>query len=364
MGSLSPPPPLSQPVPDRPSPSYTILASFISSSIPNWIDGYNPTTNSWQRITSFPGLEQNQILKGFAMASISNSIYIIGGRKCQKIITNLNEVFEHDLEVVNTVWRYNMNDTTWQKCSSLNIPRFDFACNVINNKIYVAGGQCTIGDVNGVSYAELYDSNTNKWTTITNMSTSRYKCVGVTWHNMFIVIGGFNNRHVSNIVDNILDRNSAEAYDPVTNKWNLMIGMWQLDVPPNEIVDVEGVLYSSGDCFNKWKGHIEAYDAKLNLWYEVDGSQCRLALSDDGGRLVWKRLYVTMGVIGRELYFLTGYCLVEESGGGRRRRRLKSVVHVYDTTSVSGGGWRTFEGSEEDGEKELCGHCCVVKHVL
>ncbi|CAM8922361.1 unnamed protein product [Rhodiola kirilowii] len=363
MGSLSPPRFTCRRAPESPPSSYTVLASFINPSpdsyVPNWIDGYHPATNSWHKITFIPGLQEKQVLKGFAMAPISNSIYIIGGRICHTVVTgdgSTNEVVEEDLDVVRNVWRYNMDNATWEECAPLTVPRFDFGCNVVGDKIYVAGGQSTIGDVRGVSCAEVYDPSTNTWRSITNMSTSRYKCVGVTWHNRFIVIGGFTDKPVSNTVSNMLDRSSAEAYDPEADKWDLMVGLWQLDVPPNEIVDVEGELFSSGDCFNKWKGHIEAYDAKLNLWYEVDGSQYQLAMSD--GRSVGKRLYLTMVPIGTHLYFLTGYSMPGETP------RLRSVVHVYDTSSASRDGWRTIEGTEEEGEKELCGHCCVVKQVL
>ena len=45
--------------------------------------------------------------------------------------------------------------------------------------------------------------------------------------------------------------------------------MWQLDIPPNQIVDVNGTPLGCGNCQNAWKGHIEAYDG--NLWYEVEG---------------------------------------------------------------------------------------------
>ena len=44
------------------------------------------------------------------------------------------------------------------------------------------------------------------------------------------------------------------------------MNMWQLDIPPNQIVNVNGTLFSSGDCLNAWKGYIEAYDG--NLCYE------------------------------------------------------------------------------------------------
>uniref|UniRef100_A0A7N0VB60 Uncharacterized protein n=1 Tax=Kalanchoe fedtschenkoi TaxID=63787 RepID=A0A7N0VB60_KALFE len=359
MGSLPPPPSTSRRPPETPPSSYTVLASFFdpspTSSAPNWIDGYHPATNSWHRVTSVPGLQPNQILKGFAMATVANSIYIIGGRKCGKAAARNGCGGDEDLEAVGRVWRYNMDEATWGECAALMAPRFDFACSVVGDKIYVAGGQCTIGNVRGSSCAEVYDSVADTWTSMAHMSTSRHKCVGVTWHNRFIVVGGFTDKPVSNTVSNMLDRSSAEVYDPEGDRWQLMVGLWQLDVPPNEIVDVEGELFSSGDCFNRWKGHIETYDAKLNLWYEVDGSQCQLAMSDAGS--AGKRLYLTMAPIGAQLYFLTGYSVAEES------RRLRSVVHVYDT-SASRDGWRTFEATEEEGEKELCGHCCVVKQVL
>ncbi|GKV03876.1 hypothetical protein SLEP1_g16116 [Rubroshorea leprosula] len=50
-------------------------------------------------------------------------------------------------------------------------------------------------------------------------------------------------------------RCSAEVYDSENAKWDLMQGMWQLDVPPNQIVAVGCKLYISGDCLNAWKGY-------------------------------------------------------------------------------------------------------------
>ncbi|CAM8931460.1 unnamed protein product [Rhodiola kirilowii] len=188
MGSLSPPHLTCRRPPESPPSSYIVPASFINpspdSSVPNWIDGYHPATNSWHKITFIPGLHEKRVLKGFAMAPISNSIYIIGGKIFQKVAIgdgSTNDVVEEDLDIVRNVWRYNMDDATWEECVPLTVPRFDFACNV-----------------RGVSCAEVYDSRNNTWKSVNNMSTSRYKCVGVTWHNRSIVIGGFTDKPVSN----------------------------------------------------------------------------------------------------------------------------------------------------------------------
>ncbi|KAJ0976069.1 hypothetical protein J5N97_018034 [Dioscorea zingiberensis] len=79
-----------------------------------------------------------------------------------------------------------------------------------------------------------------------------------------------------------------------------MPGMWQLDVPPNQVVAVGERLFSSGDCLNAWKGHVEEYDGKLGIWNVVERSQ-----SDEIDRLSAEmeerveRVYLTMGAIGR-----------------------------------------------------------------
>lgn len=86
--------------------------------------------------------------------------------------------------------------------------------------------------------------------------------------------------------------------------------MWQLDVPPNQIVTVDGRLFSCGDCLNTWKGHIEVYDGEVNIWNEVDGSQGALnSLGSASNNENWRpnqRLYLTMSPIGTRFYFLTG----------------------------------------------------------
>jgi hypothetical protein len=135
--------------------------------------------------------------------------------------------------------------------------------------------------------------------------------------------------------------------------------MWQLDVPPNQIVALENRLFSSGDCLVTWKGHIEAYDGILNMWNEVDGSRLETLSSpistvDNESWPPIQRLYLTMAPIGTHLYFLAGYRMAGESS------RTMSVVNVFDTSATS-DAWRNFEVREEEGEKEFCSHCCVVQ---
>ncbi|XVF40556.1 hypothetical protein PTKIN_Ptkin01aG0123200 [Pterospermum kingtungense] len=321
MGSLSALPQPTTPPAEYKDPSgyRVIIAAFCpketapNTNIFNCIQGYNPSNNTWSHVSLIPDLLENHVLK-------------VG---------------------------------PWHKCAPLGIPRYDFACAVCENKIYVAGGKSNLGSPRGISSAEVYDPALDEWTPLPNMSTLRYKCVGLTWQGKICVVGGFAERSESdvNMVTFSPQRCSAEVLDTQAGRWDLVAGMWQLDVPPYQIVAVDGKLFSSGDCLNPWKGHIEVYDGKLNMWDEVDGSRSQtlnsLGANDENSRPM-ERLYLTMAPIGTLLYFLAGY------GTGGESSRTLSMVHVFDT-SATFDAWKSLEPMEEEGEKELCSHCCVVQ---
>ncbi|KAJ4703414.1 F-box/kelch-repeat protein [Melia azedarach] len=372
MGSL----PSASPSTPPPSPEFNhrVYASFClrepgpRSNISNWIECYNPSNNTWSQVSYIPDLTENHILKGFSMVSLGDSIYIIGGRLCHKERAHNSDESDDFVDVYDkvssAVLRYNVQSNEWSKCAALRVPRYDFACTAWENKICVAGGKSNLFSARGISSAEVYDPTLNAWTPLPNMSTLRYKCVGVTWQGKIHVVGGFAERADSDGSVKFTERSSAEVYDTQAGKWDLVARMWQLDVPPNQIVEVENRLFSSGDCLNAWKGHIEAYDGKLNMWDEVDGSCLRTLNSPISTSISscthdedWppiQRLYLTMAPIGTHLYFLAGYRMAGESS------RTMPMVHIFDTAATR-DAWKSFEPMIEEGEKELCSHCCVVQ---
>ncbi|PHT43331.1 hypothetical protein CQW23_17356 [Capsicum baccatum] len=344
---------------------YRIYASFCGKdytpniNMSNWISCYHPSTNSWHRLTTIPSLLENQVLKNFAMVSIGETIYVIGGRHCNKVIvdTDDNYVKEMSPGVRDEVLKYDTRADTWSTCAPLTTPRYNFACTCNDGKIYVAGGQTTLDSAEGTSFAEVYDPVKDEWEPLPNMSTLRYKSVGVPWQGKIYVVGGFAKRgNCESQGPYVMERSSAELYDPRQQNWEYVARMWDLDVPPNQIVNVNGKLFSSGDCLNAWKGHIEAYDENLNIWNIVDGSNSPISTSDATvAKLPPKqRIFCTMAPIGIQLYFLAGYRMPGEISITR------TEVHVFDT-SATANGWRSFEPIEEEGEKELCCHCCVLK---
>ncbi|KAK4355880.1 hypothetical protein RND71_024851 [Anisodus tanguticus] len=321
----------------------------------NWISCYHPSTNSWHRLTTIPGLLENQVLKGFSIASIGETIYIIGGRYWYKVVGDGHDdtVHETSITVRSSVLKYETRRDTWSSCAPLATPRYNFACTCKDGKIYVAGGQTTLDSADGTCLAEVYDPTKDEWKPLPNMSTLRYKSVSVAWQGKIYVVGGFAKRGNSDSKGPyMMERSSAELYNPQQQNWKYVARMWDLDIPPNQIVNVNGKLFSSGDCLNAWKGHIEAYDEKLNMWNIVDGSHSPISTLAMCPRM--QRIFCTMAPIGTQLYFLAGYRMPGEI------LKTRTEVHVFDT-SATANGWRSFEPIEEEGEKELCSHCSVVK---
>lgn len=179
--------------------------------------------------------------------------------------------------------------------------------------------------------------------------------MGVTWKGRAHVVGGFVGGENFGPYDQTA-RSSAEVYDADKNEWIYVARMWDLDVPPRQIVAVNGKLFSSGDCLQSWKGHIESYDKEDKIWKVVSGSRfnCMSPASAAAGEAATGRCYLTMAPIGNQLYFLAGY-----RKPGEASLVLETVVHVFDT-AANGGEWRSMEPVEEEGVKELCGHCCVL----
>ncbi|KAK7412296.1 hypothetical protein VNO78_03749 [Psophocarpus tetragonolobus] len=365
MGSL--PSPARPIAPENVLSNHVVVAVFCPReptpgvSLPNSIELYYPSMNTWTYVGSIPGLIDDQILKGFSIVSLGDFIYIIGGQICHKEMIHVSDecadYVDEGIKVVATVLRYNIRTNQWFNCAPLGVARYDFACTICDNKIYVAGGKSMLACARGISSAEVYDPDLDTWTPLPNLHILRYKCIGVTWQGKVYIVGGFAEREDSDkTMPSIVERSSAEVYDTQAGKWDLIAGMWQLDVPPNQIVAVNGTLFSSGDCLNAWKGHIEAYDG--NLWNEVDGSHKRNLSTLEDNYENWpandQRLYLTMAPIGTRLFFLAGYRI-----GGELPRTM-SVVHNFDT-SATRDAWTSFQPMELEGEKQLCGHCCVVQ---
>lgn len=330
---------------------YLSFASRTGFPAKNWFEAYDPAANEWKFLSWMPGLEDTETLKGFACVSVHGSLYVIGGR----VTVTFPLAGETQPRIRNDVYMYDCICNTWTKCCSMSAARVDFACSACNGMIYVAGGRSQLGHEKGVASAEMYDPKLDCWYDLPKMTTGRYKCVGVTLNNKVYVIGGFTSSGNSDGNETVdlfsWNRSSVEVYEPGSKQWVFVKGMWQLDIPPYQVVNLDGHLYSSGDLLKSWKGGIELYDELLNMWKAVGGPRRRLREDLEYQNPL---RYVTMAAIGKQLYFLGGYCNCDHEPF------CLVTVSIFNTTGgAEVGMWQALPPVDKPC-RELCSHCCVA----
>ena len=98
-------------------------------------------------------------------------------------------------------------------------PRHGLQVVELGGKIYAIGGQTTTSDTTTASYSkvvEVYDPETNTWTTAASMNNTRSYFGAVVYDGKIYVMGG---RYASTSY-----RTNAEVYNPSTNTWTNMSG--------------------------------------------------------------------------------------------------------------------------------------------
>ncbi|KAL9342635.1 hypothetical protein Peur_065960 [Populus x canadensis] len=80
----------------------------------------------------------------------------------------------------------------------------------------------------------VYDLTHDEWKALPKKRTMRGECVGVTWQGKI---------HVG--VTAHIGPCSAEVYNSERDKWDPVVGMWQSDVPPNQVLALVINLFSS-----------------------------------------------------------------------------------------------------------------------
>lgn len=149
---------------------------------------------------------------GFGVAVVGGKIYAIGGTS-------------GDNGYLNTVEVYNPQTDLWSTCMPMPTPRSGFAIAVYNNKIYVIGG--TMG--NGyLGNNEVYDTVTNSWQTRTSMPTPRADLSACVVDDQFYLVGG---KKYSGINPYYKETDLNEIYNPVNDTWT---------TGPSMITAVEG----------------------------------------------------------------------------------------------------------------------------
>jgi len=147
---------------------------------------YDPATNTWTTKAPMPTARFR-----ISAATVNGKIYVFGGGT--GAVSGSGNRFD-------VVEEYNPITDTWTTKNNLSTVRDMTAAAVVNNKIYLIGGNLS-------TLNEEYDPVTDTWTTKAPMLTGRRYPGAAVINNKIYVIGGF--RHMT----------PNEEYDPITDTW-------------------------------------------------------------------------------------------------------------------------------------------------
>lgn len=161
---------------------------------------YNPQTNTWTTKTPMPTPR-----KGCAIAVYQNKIYVIGG--------TLNESYTVYSGYTGTTEVYDPQTDTWTTKTPMPTPRADLEANVVGDKIYLIGGTkfCDLFPFNNAAFVnEVYDPANDSWTTKTMMPHNSFAYASATVGNKIYIMGGWSNLTFTN----------NQIYNTKTDTWS------------------------------------------------------------------------------------------------------------------------------------------------
>jgi N-acetylneuraminic acid mutarotase len=194
-----------------------------------WI--YNIASNTWSLGPTLP------LALGSGGAALHNGkLYFFGGA----LRTSTNYLDQWDYYVLDL-----NGGTAWQRLGNVPTKRNHLCAVVMDNKIYLIGGQVAHGEGNAnLALVEMYDPATNTWSTRASMPIAKGHIATASYNGYIYVIGGA-------IDDGAYGTHTADIsrYHPATNTWATVSPLPESRKQPVAGF-INGKLYvTSGDTF-------------------------------------------------------------------------------------------------------------------
>jgi N-acetylneuraminic acid mutarotase len=165
---------------------------------------YNPDTDTWTTRKPMPTRRTN-----FGIAVYQNRIYTIGGRYYDSVNGSIISIISNANEV------YDPLTDTWETKKPMPTARETLQANVVNGKIYLIGGipsthRQSVVDLKTTVLNEVYDINTDSWTTKQPLLYPVYGYASAVANNKIYVMGGANHTEPTHL---------TQIYDPEKDAW-------------------------------------------------------------------------------------------------------------------------------------------------
>ncbi|KAL8152569.1 hypothetical protein V2J09_010329 [Rumex salicifolius] len=210
---------------------------------------FDPLYQLWQPLPPVP--KEYSEAQGFGSAVLSGChLYLFGGK--------------HPLRgSMRRVVFYSARTNKWHRAPDMLRRRHIFGCCVINNCIYVAGGENESG-TRSLRSAEVYDPHKNRWSFISEMSTAMVPFINVVYGGKWYLKGLGSHRQVL-----------SEVYHPESDSWfpvyDGMVAGWR-----NPSASLDGKLYAL-DCKDGCK--IRLYNEESDSWSKHIDSKAHIGSS-------------------------------------------------------------------------------------
>ncbi len=177
-----------------------VIGGENSGTVLSDMERYDPVLDSWTTLAPMPTARA-----GAVAAVIDDGIFVIGGRLSTSGPCSGGPY-------IGTVEKYDVDTDTWSTVAPLPSPRSDLTAVAHGGKVFVFGG-CTgaASSPSVTNEVDVYDPQTDTWTTLTPMPTQRASLVAGHSGNLVYAIGG---------TDGVSALNVNEVYDISGNSWS------------------------------------------------------------------------------------------------------------------------------------------------
>ncbi|BBN16655.1 hypothetical protein MPTK1_7g08240 [Marchantia polymorpha subsp. ruderalis] len=190
----------------------------------------------------------------------------------------------------------------WVKGASLNTPRSQFGCGVVDGKLYVVGGSGA--DDERLSSMEVYDPERDEWTRSANLRKSRWSCFAAGVGGKLYVMGGRSSFTLGNC-------RSIDVFDPKTGNWTELKNGCQM-------VLTHAVINDKIYCL-EWKD-----ERSLKVYNTADNTWTRILLPLPSNM----RTSFCLGTVGGKLWLFPN-------------SKITSETLVYNPEAARGSEWQT-----------------------